>query len=792
MQKLVPKKLKQKNDEKGISIGTRTKLNKIKINKTHSMDNASNKYKKPSIDNILKSQKMFNNSMEELDYLNFSRINLDIYRKNVSLEEDIFNPKSYFENNKDNNKIVQNRYIKIDSSNDTIISKNNNVLESENDLFDKDKNNIILQTPSTICNYYEKSENYSDEKNKNCINDNFFKQNSKYKKLRTKSIQVPNYYLNNNINNNLNNNNNHPIYSNRLKPPKNDSLLSLKKNQNINSKNYIYKPKSRSTFDKFKGCSKTKMKEDISSSIFKRRNLEYTNYLIFHNVKNKNNLIHNYINYVDKSKKNVNNYTNKIKSFSTYNYPKNINSKAKNKNIDYGYSNNNKTYNIDSYNYIEKKENISNILKPIKEDTKNNNIIKNSIGTITNNNMKLIQQKIIQNNNFHNLQRPIKLYLNKRKFSTYFINPTTFNSDKKDNEKNSINSINKDLEKDLLCLNVNSNNSNITDDFTGRNNKKCFNNKKKDIIVQRKRLNKTNSNVNCCDKSISSNNANTTFTHYQNDRPLIRVNLKKQMKYSTELIQFINLDTKNKNEKNKKNNDSLVNSCWKGSKYTSPMINELINKNKILKSPLQVKNNNTLKSSKSLKDNRKFNKIPKSETINAIDKNPYINSNRKNYYYELNIKSTDNNSNFNKNKSKIIVKPKTQSDIKVKNHIIIDENSKNENNDNKENKDNNNGNGMDEGLKQKLVDKMNKIPKNNLGYIWGGYLALKRNMKGNIGGIMKSPETYHLLYYNKDFPHENSKNEEKDSGQKLNENRNQKDITIIKEYKASKLSKTFI
>ena len=157
MQKLVPKKLKQKNDEKGISIGTRTKLNKIKINKTHSMDNASNKYKKPSIDNILKSQKMFNNSMEELDYLNFSRINLDIYRKNVSLEEDIFNPKSYFENNKDNNKIVQNRYIKIDSSNDTIISKNNNVLESENDLFDKDKNNIILQTPSTICNYYEKT-----------------------------------------------------------------------------------------------------------------------------------------------------------------------------------------------------------------------------------------------------------------------------------------------------------------------------------------------------------------------------------------------------------------------------------------------------------------------------------------------------------------------------------------------------------------------------------------------------------------------------------------------------------
>lgn len=48
------------------------------------------------------NKKILNNSMEELDYLNFSEIDLDIYNKNSSFGEDIFNPKYYCLNKEEN------------------------------------------------------------------------------------------------------------------------------------------------------------------------------------------------------------------------------------------------------------------------------------------------------------------------------------------------------------------------------------------------------------------------------------------------------------------------------------------------------------------------------------------------------------------------------------------------------------------------------------------------------------------------------------------------------------------
>ena len=105
---------------------------------------------------------------------------------------------------------------------------------------------------------------------------------------------------------------------------------------------------------------------------------------------------------------------------------------------------------------------------------------------------------------------------------------------------------------------------------------------------------------------------------------------------------------------------------------------------------------------------------------------------------------------------------------------------------------------MDKRVKQKLLDRMNKVSKNSLGYIWRGIPA-KKNANEDFYDIMKSPTKDFLFpnnfhYNNKIISNENSKNEDKDfeKKEKNNEKRNQKEVAIIKEYKGSKISNTFI
>ena len=453
---------------------------------------------------------------------------------------------------------------------------------------------------------------------------------------------------------------------------------------------------------------------------------------------------------------------------------------------------------------MNKKTNIQNLLKSLKEQKEN---IKNINNNITYKESP-IQEDIIPQKQ----QKPIMLCLDKSKFSLYFVTSTNSNSDK----KNLTNSKKKDIEKNNDYLNLKINN-NIAEEnynnYTGRNFQNSFNSKKKDIIVKRKKLNKTNNNINPFTKTINSNinintNTNTTFTNYANDKPIIKVNLKKHIKSSSELIKFINVDIKNKNNKNPKNNKSFLSTCTRASINTSQVVNELFNKKKILKSPSQI-NNNTLKTSKTMKDinlnktktTPKYNKINKKENFSTVEKKNknYVGSNQKGYYsikYELNLKN-NNNSNIckSKNKNKLIknsFKPKTQSDIKVSRYKIKeDENSKKSN---KENKDNNNEYGMDKRVKQKLLDRMNKVSKNNYGYIWGG----KKTDPEIFYDIMKSPNKDFFLgnnfyYNNKIISNENSKNEERDFDKRdNNDKRNQKEITIIKEYKASRITNTYI
>ena len=103
-----------------------------------------------SKDSKIKSNHSYDNSLE-LDYLNFSKI--DLFKLNQSFEDDVFTP-----NNK-RKRIVEERYddtISTMNENSTIIKNyENNTKEKEN----------ILNTPSSMCNYYDKSTNKKNKGN---------------------------------------------------------------------------------------------------------------------------------------------------------------------------------------------------------------------------------------------------------------------------------------------------------------------------------------------------------------------------------------------------------------------------------------------------------------------------------------------------------------------------------------------------------------------------------------------------------------------------------------------------
>ena len=147
---------------------------------------------------------------------------------------------------------MNNRYNMVDTSFDTIKTEFL-ITEHGDDYIDSDKN-MLLKTPSTICNYYEKSEIYSEKKNENKNKNKNKNKNSdnqkisEFKKLpKNKSIQIPKNKMNLNLNNNIINYNN-PINSNRIKPSKNFSSTNIKITQNNN--NHI-----NTNFYKFKGTS---------------------------------------------------------------------------------------------------------------------------------------------------------------------------------------------------------------------------------------------------------------------------------------------------------------------------------------------------------------------------------------------------------------------------------------------------------------------------------------------------------------------------------------------------------
>ncbi len=790
IQKIIPKQIKKMvNNNNPKESDKRNNYNKKKllISKTLSMENLSTGQKYTTRQKSSISGNLFNNSVEEFDYLNFSDIDIDLIKKITSYEKDIFKPELYTKNQDYKKDIVQNRYNIIDTSFDTNLQEED--LNKTEDEYIEINKNILIKTPSTICNYYDMDSDKKNIKNKNI-------EDKKNKISKNKQIQITNKSI-------INYNN--PIYTNRIKQTKHNSSSNINLPQNSkriysNTNVGFYKNKKNSN-NINSNVTKIKSKE-VMTPITNDRNKKKIKKVNSQIKTNYNNLMKSYLDsnkkYNNKTHSNKNEKYLSIKKYSEYIANKVTKNDKKNSYCNF-------TFNNDITNHINRKQNIQELFDSIKEikETINNNLNQN---TLNESNENKDNQNIIH-------QKPIMLCLNKPKFNSYFKTPKNSNSDKK--TKATTTSVNQ-----YKSINLGNNNI-ILPNYTGRNYQQSSESTRRDIVVKRKDKGKKKDNgclyINYCMKSINSNmnmnnknndnnsaKMNITFHNYINDcidKPLIRVNLKKHIKSSSQLMKFVNVNSKhNKTKSNKKtetknkiknsrslfNNKSFINSCTKRSINSSQLIKELLTKEQITKSPIKSKNNKTtLDFSKSTIE-KNINNINKDKDKTKSKKN-LVCSNNKKYYsinYELNLKSNGctkmernkNNKIFNKNnKSKNYFKPKTQSDIKLHNFNIKEENKENTI------KYDNADYGMDKRVKQKLLDRMNKVTKNTFGNIWGN-----KKKNDNSSEIMKSPfinKEYfitHKNFYNKKIISiENSKNEERDyKNDKCIEKRNKFEFNI--------------
>ena len=258
IQKIKPKQInKIVNNKKSKPLEQRKNCinHKLQISKTLSMETISTGPKYTTRQKSTISDKLFNNSMEEIDYLNFSDIDIDLIKNISSCEKDIFKPNINSKNESNNKEIVQNRYNMIDTSFN--INQQEELLNKNGDEYIEINKNILIKTPSTICNYYD-----MDSDKKNIKNNEKEKKNNK--KVKNKQIQISN--------NNIFNYNNNPLHTNRIKQSKYDSLsnISLPQNSKRNFSNTnvtLYKNKKSKNHinqDEIKNNKKEIIAEELS------------------------------------------------------------------------------------------------------------------------------------------------------------------------------------------------------------------------------------------------------------------------------------------------------------------------------------------------------------------------------------------------------------------------------------------------------------------------------------------------------------------------------------------------
>ena len=702
--------LENEKADKKLPNNTNTNKNKPskKIVRVRSMSNGGQK--NPKNDNCfnIHIKKPLCNSLE-LDYLNFTQMDIFNFDNSFNNDDDIFTP-NYIQKNLNKNKIVSIRYENFDdmsnSYNSSQIDSNQNLLvytDTENNI-KKENKDFLSSTPSTICNYYDKTSTKKKEQKNN--NNNLI--NDKVKKNLINIYGKDDINQNNNKNksnikkNNISTNLNKPKAKNKNKSFSSntkyyqDLYLNMKTNNNSNKKT---------------------VKQNNNIPVSKNKDIPYSN-----------NLMKNYIKNNITTKKKLSNCSRDHLNKNTHkkNISKDeINSKitiSKNASASgYNISNNNNTTNVATINKKNYNEDISN--------TFGGNIT--SINNISNKNYRKNSQ-----------QKPINLCFDKHIYESYFITPRNFNKSKKPNILSATKST-KIATIGSLAKTFSSNKISIKENYVNKNIGQSNNSKNYNLIknIMFKNKNNKNNGVNnnigytISKKNIlKNNNSNTDIKN--NDVNLIKVNLCSSTKSSS------NLNIKKKrtsltgqkmfihNMNLNNNNNNLINNENKKSINTLKLIYKMINKSGSgIKSP--NKHANLLKISKTLTEHNIINKFqvtPKNYKIPKYDAVPYTTlvkqmfacSNEKNscaVKFDSSLKEQKQTKTEYLKKN---IKPKTQSEIKIYKNILPNElNSKKKINANCGN-NNNVEYGMDKNVKQKLLDRMNKATSTNWQYLFRG------------------------------------------------------------------------
>ena len=738
--------------------------------------------------NHLTNKSLNNNTFLELDYLNFSKIDLGFRKLNSSFDEDIFGSNIFKE---EKNKIVSNRYNEVESSIDTIKTNSNN-----NNYIQESKENL-LKTPSTLCNYYDVSEAASSQKkinnendknnsnNKNELRKNLDKlyENSKnndmkYISVNTKSPNVVNWKLKDSI----------KITKNK------SSTTNLKEKE-------IEKEKKENDFSNSKNNNQKEINKKVKQSNSKNNSknkqiLNQNNKIIKFEIQYKNNLMENYLNSkIQKRKKSYNMSSSKKNNYNnmpsipkelvakTLKYTNNSSTKSihiqnnttgmNNHTLKNNYTNNNKSKN--SLININFNKTITGVLM----NTNNSNISNtgfNIENKKTNNTTNGIYYNNMQNGSNYKKgkhsgqQKPIILCYDQMKYDSYFVTPKNTNKV----TKGKVQTSNKSTKFD-------SNSGGITGGTGNVKNTNAIKNNNYNILVntlsktKNKSFNKNNIYHNY-NSTKNTNNKLAKNNNYINNSNYEKAKVNLKNKSSSLLIKNQNGITY-KNYDSNSNINNILRILNSGGKENSQLLENLLKKvnNSNTKSPLKkYKSSNALKISKTLTEENilyrmqvtpKYYKIPKGGNAytTLAKKNKFINSNEKNGTQNLkNIKY--NNSSIKKNCQIMrsnnnykdilnnLFKHKTQSDFKTNKYYILNNSNVNSNktksNNNNENKYLNKDNeyGMDKHVKQKLLDRMNNAS-NNWQYIFRGNNKGSNNnndnkkvLIDNLSEIMKSPD----------------------------------------------------
>ena len=699
-----------KNSKKNDQKNTNNKIFKKKA-KPRSISSAGKK--EPNKEQITKNYS-FNNTLE-LDYLNFSQI--DLFKLD---QDDIFIPYYNKKYPNDKNHIISNRYEDSNSTLNDYSSLKNNNNNIDNDIIDniKKKEDHLINTPSTICNYYEISTNKKKSSNKkkenNIVNDKIIDSNIK------KNLSE---YYDNDSNNK----------KEMIKDNKNiENCKPDTKNKNIlNKQNYLLTKKGQVIPLMNEIPFSNNLMKNIYSNIYKNNKIKYLS-----DEKKKNNMINN----------NISDNKEKI----------NINKKNKNKNEEI------KT--IDFNNQLNDRINVkivndkSKIRKMSQQKQKPPNIYYNQFKFDA---FFVTPRNINKAKNDKNLSSTKSTKINTHSMAK----AKSFSSNKNNNNKiNNYTNVNGIIYFNNYKTNNNKGPTNYITIKEIMDDKKRINNKKKSnrTTPKNKTSNyidkKMNTNyfikVNLKNNTKSSSNLNTLKKQQSSKENPIFNALSSNMINNINNIHCKN-DGKNINNKIKseiKNNISTLHNMYKA-----------INKNEI-KSPNKddINNNNLFKISKTLTEQNIIHIIqetPKNYKIQKFDSIPFTTIVKKIF---VGSSKKDNLINFDsswkkKEKTKTeqikcIFKQKTQSDFKPYNDIF------------KKGGNNcmNYEYGNDKHVKQKLLDRMNKAT-NNWQYVFKGNKNKKISNEGLSNLKSQNKDNFNYFYKNENIISDGSEKEDEDN-----------------------------